>query len=128
LKRYCNLQKETPVTKLGLSVKTMSHKVSTVFHQERGFRYAIANEKFDANIHLLSECFSREPMGAAFGLSGPRLSASDRSLHSGMNEQWPFGYRNACGSLRDAGTGPRFVQPGFHASYLDRRQNGDIQC
>lgn len=53
----------------------MSHKVSTFFHQERGFRYAIANEQFgDAIIDLLSECFSREPMGAALGLSAHDLA------------------------------------------------------
>jgi ribosomal protein S18 acetylase RimI-like enzyme len=58
-----------------LSPKTMSHKVSTFFHEERGFRYAIANEKFgDAIIDLLSECFSHEPMGAALGLSAHDLA------------------------------------------------------
>jgi hypothetical protein len=53
----------------------MSHKVSTFLHEERGFRYAIANETFgDAIIDLLSDCFSREPMGAALGLSAHALA------------------------------------------------------
>ena len=52
----------------------MSHKAS-FFLEERGFRYAIANEKFGvAIVDLLSECFSREPMSAALGLSARDLA------------------------------------------------------
>ena len=57
--------------------KTMSDKVLSPFSlQEQGIRYAIANEKFGAAIiDLLSECFSREPMSAALGLSARDLAS-----------------------------------------------------
>ena len=45
---------EIPAVKLGSSPKTTRHKVSTSFHEEGGFGYAIANEKFgnrDFKIH-----------------------------------------------------------------------------
>jgi hypothetical protein len=39
-------------------------------HDEGGFRYAVANEKFgDTIVDVLSESFSREPMSAALGIS-----------------------------------------------------------
>lgn len=53
----------------------MSHKGSAFLDEERGFRYAIANERFDAAVvDLLSECFSREPMGTAPGLTARDLA------------------------------------------------------
>jgi hypothetical protein len=49
----------------------MNQKVLLPFlFEERGNRYAIANEKFGAAISdLLSECFSRQPLRSALGLS-----------------------------------------------------------
>lgn len=106
LKRYCSLQKEAPVRKLGLSAKMMSRKVFPFFHEERGFRNVIANEKFgDSIIGLLSECFSNEPMGAALGLSAHDLtSLIARFIPECTNNSLSV------------------------ASHLDGRQNGDIQC
>ena len=41
-----------------------------VLFEEQGNRYAIANEEFGAAIiDLLSECFSRQPIRSALGLS-----------------------------------------------------------
>lgn len=63
----------------------MSHRVlSSFLAEERGFRYAIANETFeDAIIDVLSESFPREPVSAALGLSAgdlaPLVVASFRS-------------------------------------------------
>src|SRR5262249_32738299 len=56
--------------------KTMSHEVLSPFLLEaQGIRYAIANEKLGAAIiDLLGECFSREPMSAALGLSARALA------------------------------------------------------
>lgn len=48
---------------------------SRPLHEENGFRYTIATEKFsDAIVAVLSESFSREPMSAALGLSAIDLS------------------------------------------------------
>jgi len=49
----------------------MNQKVLSPFlFEEQGIRYEIANEKFGKGIiDLLSECFCREPMSAALGLS-----------------------------------------------------------
>jgi hypothetical protein len=76
LKRNCNIQNKVLVTILGLSRKTMIHKALCSFlHEERGFRYAIANEALgDAIVDLLSECFSCEPMRAALRLSTCHLA------------------------------------------------------
>ena len=56
--------------------KTMGHEVlSPFFLEAQEIRYAIANEKFGtAIIDPLSECFSREPMNAALGLSARDLA------------------------------------------------------
>ena len=46
-----------------------------MLHEEHGFRYAIADEKFrEAIVDVLSESFSREPMAAALGLSARKLA------------------------------------------------------
>ena len=48
---------------------------SNVLHEEGGFLYAIATEKFgDAIVRVLSESFSREPMSAALGISAHDLA------------------------------------------------------
>lgn len=54
----------------------MNQKVLSPFlFEEQGIRYAIANEKFGAAIiDLLSECFSREPISSALGLSARDLA------------------------------------------------------
>jgi len=53
----------------------MSHKVLSPFLLEaQGIRYAIASEKSAAIVDLLSECFFREPMSAALGLSARDLA------------------------------------------------------
>ena len=49
--------------------------LSPLLLEAQGIRYAIANETFGgAIIELLSECFSREPMSAALGLSARDLA------------------------------------------------------
>ena len=50
--------------------------LSPLLLEAQGIRYAIANETFGgAIIELLSECFSREPMSAALGLSARELAS-----------------------------------------------------
>ena len=49
--------------------------LSPLLLEAQGIRYAIANETFGGVIiDLLSECFSREPMSAALGLSARDLA------------------------------------------------------
>src|SRR5438045_3121586 len=48
---------------------------SGVLHEEAGFRYAVATERFgEAMVRVLSASFAREPMGAALGVSARDLS------------------------------------------------------
>jgi hypothetical protein len=48
---------------------------SGLLHEEGGFRYIVATEEFgDAIVHVLSESFAREPMGAALGISARDLA------------------------------------------------------
>ena len=47
---------------------------SSFLHEEGGFRYSVANEKFcEAIVRVLSESFCHEPMSAALGLSAADL-------------------------------------------------------
>jgi hypothetical protein len=54
----------------------MNQKVLSPFlFEKQGTRYAIANKEFgDAIIDRLGECFSREPVSAALGLSAQDLA------------------------------------------------------
>jgi hypothetical protein len=54
--------------------QSQSGSESRILHEEGGFRYLVATEEFgEAIVRVLSESFSREPMGAALGLSARDL-------------------------------------------------------
>lgn len=55
--------------------KTRSNREQAFMHEENGFRYIVATEKFaSAIVRVLSESFAREPMSAALGLSARQLA------------------------------------------------------
>lgn len=55
--------------------KTEPGNEQSFLHEENGFRYIVATEKFTgAMVQVLSESFAREPMSAALGLSVQQLA------------------------------------------------------
>jgi hypothetical protein len=55
--------------------QSQSSSESRVLHEEAGFRYAVATERFgEAIVRVLSESFSREPMSATLGVSARDLA------------------------------------------------------
>ena len=54
---------------------TGSDSEQRILHEENGFRYIVATEKYaTAVVHVLSESFVREPMSAALGISAHRMA------------------------------------------------------